>query len=99
MFTKSWYFIKSSFVKSRFGCTLKYLIDFILLRDPWLANPKQHEAPGGRYANGIITNTYQAGQEVTVRVQITTNHKGYFEFKLCSNNDPTNDKDQTCFDE
>ena len=67
--------------------------------DPWLASPKEHEAPGGQYANGIITNTYQAGQEVTVRVQITANHKGYFEFKLCANNDLTNDKDQSCFDE
>ena len=67
--------------------------------DAWLDDPKEHEAPGGTFANGIITNTYQAGQEVTVRVKITANHKGYFEFMLCVNNDVTQDKNQTCFDE
>lgn len=67
--------------------------------DPWLDSPKAHEAPGGMYANGIITRTYNAGQDVQVDVQITANHKGYFEFKLCANNDFENDKDQSCFDE
>ena len=91
--------------------------------DPWLANPKDHEAPGGKYlinwylsknshdfsinvdffdigkyANGIITNTYEEGQEVEVRIQITANHLGYFQFKLCANNDVSADKDQSCFD-
>ena len=91
--------------------------------DPWLANPKEHEAPGGKYlinwylsknshdfsinvdffdigkyANGIITNTYEEGQEVEVRIQITANHLGYFQFKLCANNDVSADKDQSCFD-
>ena len=66
--------------------------------DPWLANPKEHEAPGGKYANGIITDTYEEGQEVEVRIQITANHLGYFQFKLCANNDVNADKDQSCFD-
>ena len=91
--------------------------------DPWLADPKDHEAPGGKYlinwywsknshdfsinvdffdigkyANGIITNTYEEGQEVEVRIQITANHLGYFQFKLCANNDVSADKDQSCFE-
>merc|ERR1711970_141135 len=48
--------------------------------DPW-DGPKPHEVPG-RYANGIIVDTFKSGQEVEVTVQITTNHKGYFEFKF-----------------
>ena len=31
--------------------------------DPFNANPRQHEAPGGIYANGIIVKTYLAGKE------------------------------------
>ena len=27
--------------------------------DPWHKNPKEHEAPGGLYANGIITKIYK----------------------------------------
>ena len=55
--------------------------------DPWMG-PKPHEVPG-KYANGIIVETYEAEQEVQVTVQITANHKGYFEFKLCPVNAKT----------
>ena len=27
--------------------------------DPWQKNPREHEAPGGLYANGIITKIYK----------------------------------------
>ena len=59
--------------------------------------PKPHEVPG-KYANGIIVETYEAEQEVQVTVQITANHKGYFEFKLCPNNNIHQDPQQDCFD-
>jgi hypothetical protein len=29
--------------------------------DPYDAKPRQHEAPGGKYANGIIVKKYKAG--------------------------------------
>ena len=61
--------------------------------------PKPHEAPGGKYANGIIVETYQSGQNIEVEVQLTANHKGYFEFKLCPNNNVAADKGQWCFDQ
>lgn len=66
--------------------------------DPW-DGPKPHEAPGGTYANGIIVNTYQSGQEVEVNIEITANHKGYFEFKLCPNDNIHQDPKQDCFDD
>merc|ERR1719232_371414 len=59
--------------------------------DPW-KKAKPHEAPGGKYANGIIVETYQSGQNIEVDIQITANHKGYFTFKLCPNNNPSADK-------
>ena len=64
--------------------------------DPWMG-PKPHEVPG-KYANGIIVETYEAEQEVQVTVQITANHKGYFEFRLCPNNNIHQDPQQDCFD-
>ena len=44
---------------------------------------------GGQYANGIIVDTYQPGQIIDVDVEITANHYGWFEFRLCENNDPS----------
>ena len=43
--------------------------------DPWGADMREHEAPNGKYANGIITRNYQPGSEITVKVLITANHK------------------------
>ena len=64
--------------------------------DPW-DGPKPHEVPG-RYANGIIVDNFKSGQEVEITVQVTTYHKGYFEFKLCPNNNINQDPMQDCFD-
>jgi len=67
--------------------------------DPWDANPREHEAPGGKYANGIITRTYKPGQDIIVKVLVTYSHKGYFTFRLCKNNDITLDPGQECFED
>jgi len=61
-------------------------------------NPKQHEAPGGKFANGIITRKYKAGEEIPVTIQITANHMGHMEFKFCQNNNIKQDPKQDCFD-
>ena len=66
--------------------------------DPYGASPRNHEAPGGRYANGIIVREYKIGQVIDVQVDVTANHKGNFQFKLCPNNNILQDSDQSCFD-
>ena len=66
--------------------------------DPWGDSPREHEAPGGRYANGIIAQTYKPGQIIDVNIEVTANHKGYFIFRLCANNNVKQDPDQECFD-
>jgi len=38
------------------------------------------------------------GQIISVTVEITANHLGYFQFKLCPNNNPKKDPTQACFD-
>merc|ERR1711955_680 len=65
--------------------------------DPW-DGPREHEAPGGRYANGNIVATYRQGQEIDVAVEVTTSHMGHFNYKLCPNNNVHQDPTQDCFD-
>ena len=67
--------------------------------DPWFADPRDHEAPNGRFATGTITASYNQGQTIDVQIDITANHKGFFEFKLCPNVGNTEDPTQDCFDE
>ena len=55
------------------------------------------ETPG-RFATGTIVETYKEGQVMDVEIQVTTNHHGWFEFRICENNDINKDKDQSCFD-
>lgn len=66
--------------------------------DPWFDDPREHEAPGGKYATGEIVATYTKGQMFKASIQVTANHNGFFEFKVCPNNDVTTDPTQDCFD-
>lgn len=66
--------------------------------DAWGAIPRAHEAPGGIYATGIIGKSYRQGSYIPIIVDITANHQGYIEFKICANNDIFMDPDQSCFE-
>ncbi|XP_071447948.1 uncharacterized protein [Hetaerina americana] len=66
--------------------------------DPWDApQPRAHEA-GGKYAQGVIVRSYKMGSVVPIRVELTSNHKGYFEFRLCPQNNHRREATQTCLD-
>ena len=67
--------------------------------DPWDAETRQHEAPGGRFANGIIVREYQPGDVIPVVSHITANHVGFVDFRLCKNDNPMKDPGQECFEE
>ncbi|XP_076438822.1 uncharacterized protein LOC143277804 [Babylonia areolata] len=54
--------------------------------DPY-QGPRENEA-GGKYATGTITRKFVQGQAILVTVEVTANHLGWFEFKLCPNNNP-----------
>lgn len=43
--------------------------------------PQLHVYPG-KYAKGVITKHYTTGQIIRVKIDITANHMGYFEFRL-----------------
>ncbi|XP_060076808.1 uncharacterized protein LOC132556412 [Ylistrum balloti] len=57
--------------------------------------PRDNEA-GGKYAKGIITKHYTQDSTIDITVLITTNHLGYFEFRLCENNDVTKTITKDC---
>ncbi|XP_069134467.1 uncharacterized protein [Argopecten irradians] len=65
--------------------------------DPW-DGARDHEA-GGKYATGTIVRHYSEGQTISVNVQITASHKGYFEFRLCPHNNPSTRVSQACLDQ
>ncbi|XP_055905417.1 uncharacterized protein LOC129940915 [Eupeodes corollae] len=47
------------------------------------ATPRPHEN-GGKFGQGIIVETYTAGQVAEISVKLTTSHKGKFIFHLCN---------------
>lgn len=53
--------------------------------DPWdVPQPRPNEH-GGKYGQGVIVRKYNPGSDMTIRVELTASHMGYFEFRLCPN--------------
>lgn len=46
--------------------------------------PRPNE-DGGEYDGGVIVRGYRSGQDIPVTIELTNNHWGYFEFRLCAN--------------
>ena len=65
--------------------------------DPWHLPTHDHEV-GGRYANGIVAAVYQKNKPIRIKINIAVNRLGYFQFKICDNNDPGKKVTQECFD-
>ena len=53
---------------------------------------------GGKMYTGYIIKTYQQEQVITVNVEITANHIGYFEFMLCNVDGWQSDATQECLE-
>lgn len=51
---------------------------------------------GGIYATNTIVRTYQQGQMITATIQITANHAGFFEFRICPATNPSIEVTQEC---
>ncbi|KAK6962183.1 cell wall integrity and stress response component 4, partial [Biomphalaria glabrata] len=64
--------------------------------DPYDGEKTNEE--GGMYATGQISRTYEMGQLITIQVEITSNHLGYCEFKLCPKTSRTDRTTQDCLD-
>ncbi|XP_048749525.2 uncharacterized protein LOC125661528 [Ostrea edulis] len=64
--------------------------------DPY-QGPRDNEA-GGKYARGIIARRYVEGQTIDLVVEVTALHHGYFEFRICPNNNVSRPVTQDCLD-
>jgi len=64
--------------------------------DPW-DGVRENEA-GGKYAQGVIVRQYKKAQDIEIRVELTANHMGWFEFRLCPVNDKTVKATLECLD-
>ncbi|KAH0954937.1 hypothetical protein HN011_012323 [Eciton burchellii] len=67
--------------------------------DPWDSPiPRAHEM-GGKYGNGVIVRRYKTGSVIPVRVELTANHHGYFEFRTCVMTYRDREVTQECLDQ
>ncbi|XP_011143909.1 uncharacterized protein LOC105185819 [Harpegnathos saltator] len=67
--------------------------------DPWdSSTPRLHES-GGKYGNGVIVRRYRTGSIIPVRVELTANHHGYFEFRTCAMSYHDREVTQDCLDQ
>ncbi|CAD7092479.1 unnamed protein product [Hermetia illucens] len=55
--------------------------------------PRPHEY-GGKWGQGVIVRKYALDAEITLRVELTASHMGYFEFRVC----PDPNGKQVCLD-
>ena len=66
--------------------------------DNWAEEqPRPHEA-GGRYGQGIVGRRYTMGQTIDIDIDISANHWGHFELKICPVDSRGQDPSQECFD-
>ncbi|XP_011166939.1 uncharacterized protein LOC105200861 [Solenopsis invicta] len=67
--------------------------------DAWDSpTPRVHET-GGKYGNGVIVRRYRTGSVIPVRVELTANHHGYFEFRTCAMTYHDREVTQECLDQ
>jgi len=61
------------------------------------SGPKDHEV-GGKYYSGIIGAKYKQAQVIDILIQISANHRGDFEFRLCPAKNNQTEVTQECLD-
>ncbi|XP_060576961.1 uncharacterized protein LOC132734272 [Ruditapes philippinarum] len=62
--------------------------------DPY--NGQRDNEAGGKYATGTISRHYTEGQTIPITIDVTTNHGGFFEFRICPNNNPARPVTESC---
>ncbi|RWS11046.1 uncharacterized protein B4U79_11838 [Dinothrombium tinctorium] len=66
--------------------------------DP-IKGPRHNEFPNGKYAkNPVAVEHYTSESNITVEVMLTTNHRGFFLFKICSADGRREEVTQECLD-
>ncbi|KAK2706800.1 uncharacterized protein LOC136029395 isoform X1 [Artemia franciscana] len=66
--------------------------------DAWdLPQPRPNEE-GGTYGTGTIGQNYTMNEVITIQVNLTASHMGYFEFRICKRNAVDELTTQECLD-
>ena len=66
--------------------------------DAWdEASPRKGEG-GGKFGRGVIVRRFRPGETIKISVDITANHQGYFQFRVCPHNKPGWPASQACLD-
>ncbi|XP_062605206.1 uncharacterized protein LOC134266995 [Saccostrea cucullata] len=60
--------------------------------------PPRPNEDGGFYGRGFIIRTYRSGEDIEVVVNLTANHLGWMEFKLCPHDNTDQPVTQECLD-
>ena len=66
--------------------------------DAWDERRPRKGEGGGQFATGVIVRRYKPGQTVRISVDVTANHLGYFQFRVCPHNNPRAPVSQSCLD-
>lgn len=66
--------------------------------DPWDKTPRENEA-GGLYASEMITGVYTTGTFAEIALDVSNANGGFFEFRLCANNDFAKPVTEECLNE
>ena len=61
--------------------------------------PRSNENGGCFGSTGVIVKRYRPGSVIEVGVELTANHQGFFEFRLCPLNNQTTPETDECFDQ
>ena len=65
--------------------------------DPWDHPQPRPGETGGKFGREVIVRSYSPGQTVKVTVDVTANHRGYFQFRLCPHTSPGAPAPESCF--
>jgi len=57
--------------------------------------PRENEN-GGTFGRGVIAKTYASGSVLTSKVELTSNHLGFYRFAVCPLNGDGTENDKTC---
>ncbi|XP_061174101.1 uncharacterized protein LOC133183167 [Saccostrea echinata] len=60
--------------------------------------PPRPNEDGGFFGKGVVIRTYRSGEDIDVVVNLTANHLGWMEFKLCSHDNSDQPVTQECLD-
>ena len=68
--------------------------------DPFDEAVKDHELPNGKYTKPIrLTGNYSLGEQITIKVDLTASHKGFFMFRICPDTSMNEEVTQDCLDQ